>query len=162
MKCIVAVDSNWAIGNKGELLITIPADQKNFRNLTTDNVVILGRKTLAGFPGGKPLKNRVNIMLTKSENVSVEGATVVHSVEEALEEVKKYEGKEIFVIGGSTVYEQFLPYCDTAIVTMIEKGFVADSYFPNLDRDENWELKEESEEQTYFDVIYTYRTYVRK
>ena len=161
MNCIVAVDKNWAIGNKNELLISIPSDQKYFRQLTTGNVVILGRKTLAGFPGGRPLKNRVNIMLTKSEDVSVEGATVVNSVEAAIEEAKKYPEAEIFVIGGESVYRQFLPYCDKAYVTFIDREFAADTYFPNLEEDEEWEMTEESDEMTYFDSPFTFRVYER-
>jgi dihydrofolate reductase len=161
MNCIVAVDRNWAIGNKNELLISIPSDQKYFRELTTGNVVILGRKTLAGFPGGRPLKNRVNIMLTKSEDVSVEGATVVNSVEDAIEEAKKYPEAEIFVIGGESVYRQFLPYCDKAYVTFIDREFAADTYFPNLEEDDEWEMTEESDEMTYFDSPFTFRVYER-
>jgi len=161
MNCIVAVDKNWAIGNKNELLISIPSDQKYFRQLTTGNVVILGRKTLAGFPGGRPLKNRVNIMLTKSEDVSVEGATVVNSVEAAIEEAKKYPEAEIFVIGGESVYRQFLPYCDKAYVTFIDREFAADTFFPNLEEDEEWEMTEESDEMTYFDSPFTFRVYER-
>ena len=161
MNCIVAVDRKWAIGNKNELLISIPSDQKYFREMTTGNVVILGRKTLSGFPGGRPLKNRVNIMLTKSKGVSVEGATVVNSVEDAIEEAKKYPDTEIFVIGGESIYRQFLPYCDKAYVTFIDREFEADTYFPNLDADEEWELTKESEEQTYFDSPYTFRVYER-
>lgn len=162
MNCIVAVDSNWGIGYKNELLVSIPADMKLFREKTTGNVIIMGRKTLESFPNGLPLKNRVNIMLTKNGEASGNGEIVVHSVEEAIEEAKKYEDKEIYVIGGASIYEQFLPYVDKAYVTKIDHAYQADTYFPNLDRMEEWEMTEESDEQTYFDLIYTFAVYERK
>ncbi len=160
MKLIVAVDENWGIGFKNELLVRIPADQRFFRETTTGNVVVMGRKTLDSFPGGKPLKDRVNIVLTKENRESVNGEIIVHSVEETLEEVKKYD-EEIYIIGGETIYRQFLPYCDEAYVTKIEYKYEADAYFPNLDKDEEWEMVEESEEQTYFDILYTFTKYKR-
>ncbi len=162
MNCIVAVDENWGIGYKNELLVSIPADMKLFREKTTGNVIIMGRKTLESFPNGLPLKNRVNIMLTKSGEASGNGEIVVHSVEEAVAEVGKYEDKEVYVIGGASIYEQFLPYVDKAYVTKIDHAYQADTYFPNLDQNDEWEMTEESEEQTYFDLVYTFCVYERK
>ncbi len=162
MNCIVAVDENWGIGYKNELLVSIPADMKLFREKTTGNVIIMGRKTLESFPNGLPLKNRVNIMLTKSEETSGNGEIVVHSVEEAVAEAGKYEDKEVYVIGGASIYEQFLPYVDKAYVTKIDHAYQADTYFPNLDQNDEWEMTEESEEQTYFDLVYTFCVYERK
>ena len=160
MKLIVAVDANWGIGCKNELLVRIPSDQRFFRETTTGNVVVMGRKTLESFPGGKPLKDRVNIVLTKENRESVNGEIIVHSVEEALEEIKKYS-EEIYIIGGETVYRQFLPYCDEAYITKIEYSYEADAHFPNLDEDDEWEMVEESEEQTYFDLEYEFVRYER-
>ena len=108
------------------------------------------------------MKNRVNIVLTKNGKDSGNGEIIVRSVEEAIEEAAKYPEKEVYVIGGGSVYEQFLPYVDTAYVTKIDKAFDADTFFPNLDNDPEWEIAEESEEQTCFDLIFTYVTYVRK
>lgn len=159
---IVAVDRNWAIGNKGDLLLTIPADMKFFRETTTDNVVIMGRKTLESFPGGKPLINRVNIVVTKNKAYNMPGVIVVNDIESALNEGKKYSGKNIYVIGGGTIYEQMLPYCEEAHVTYIDYSYEADTFFPNLDQDENWYLEGESEEQTHFDVEFYFRRYLRK
>ena len=99
MNLIVAVDSNWAIGNKNELLIRIPNDMKHFREETAGNVVVLGRKTLETFPQGLPLKNRTNIILSKDKNYKVKDAIVVHSIEELMEELKKYDDIEIIVVG---------------------------------------------------------------
>jgi dihydrofolate reductase len=163
MKAIVAVDSNWAIGNKGKLLVSIPADQKdNFRAKTLDKTIIYGRKTLETFPQQIVLPKRRNIILSTKPDYTVRNAEVAHSKEEALRLVENENTDDVFIIGGATVYKEFLDVCDTAIVTFIDKEYEADAYFPNLDKDPEWELIDESEEQVYFDITYTYRTYVRK
>lgn len=162
MKLIAAVDQNWAIGNRDDLLVHIPEDQKNFRRITTGNVVVLGRKTLSGFPGGRPLKDRLNVILTKNPDFEAGGAVIVQSQEELFEQLKKYPSNEVYVIGGGTLYKMLEPYCDEAIITKIDYSYQADTYFPNLDEKENWELVEEGEEQTYFDLIYHFDTYRNK
>lgn len=161
MNLIVAVDKNWAIGLKNQLLVSIPADMKFFRETTTGKVVVMGRKTLESFPGGQPLKKRTNIVLTKDRNFQVKDAIVVHTVEEALEELKKYDDEDIYVIGGESVYRQLLPYCTVAHVTRIDHAYEADTYFPNLDEMEDWEVTGVSEEQTYFDLEYEFVRYER-
>ena len=162
MNIIVAADKNWGIGKDNKLLVSIPADMKFFRGTTTGNVVVMGRKTLESFPGGLPLKRRTNIVLTKDVNYQVKDAVLVHSVEELLEELKKYDSENVYVIGGDSVYRQLLPYCDIAHVTKIDYAYEADSYFPNLDEDPQWEVTASSEEQTYFDLEYTFVKYQRK
>lgn len=162
MNLIVAVDKNWAIGNKNQLLVRIPADQKFFRETTTGKIVVMGRKTLESFPNGLPLKNRTNIVLTSDRNYAVPGAVVVHSMDELHEELKKYPSEDIFVIGGETVYRQLLDECDTAHITKIDYAFEADTYFPNLDERNDWEITADSEEQTYFDLEYYFYKYERK
>lgn len=162
MNLIVAVDKNWAIGNKNKLLVSIPNDMKNFRKTTTGNVIIMGRKTLESFPQSQPLANRVNIVLTANPNYKVNGATIVHSLDALMEELKQYTEQEIYVIGGESIYRQLLPYCKKAIVTKIDEAYEADTYFPNLDDMEEWQIVEESEEQTYFDICYTFVTYEKK
>lgn len=161
MNLIVAVDENWAIGNKGELLVRIPNDQKMFRNETVGKVVVLGRKTMDTFPQKQPLAKRTNIILTKNRDYKVKDAMVVHSIEELLEELKNYNSEDIYIIGGDSIYRQMLPYCDVAHVTYIEETYAADSYFPNLEKDPDWEMTAESEEQTYFDITYYFRKYER-
>lgn len=161
MNLIVAVDKNWAIGKENKLLVSIPADMKMFRQETTGKVVILGRKTLETFPNGLPLKNRVNIIISRNKDYQVKGATVVHSVEEALEEVKKYPEDQVYCIGGDSIYKQFLPYCDVAHVTKIDFAYEADRYFPNLDEMPEWKITGASEEQTYFDLEYQFIRYER-
>ena len=162
MNLIVNVDTNWASGYKGKLLVSIPEDMKFFRSETTGKVVVLGRKTLATFPGGRPLKNRTNIILTRNEDFTVKDAVVCHSVEETLEELKKYPSEDIYIIGGDTIYRQFLPFCDVAHVTRTEHAYDADAWFPNLDEDPEWELTGQSEEKTYFDLEFTFWRYERK
>ncbi len=159
---IVAVDKNWGIGNKGDLLLSIPADMKFFKEVTTNNVVIMGRKTLESFPGQRPLPNRINIVITKNKEYKVKDAIIVSSVEEALKEAEKYQQKDVYVIGGGLIYEQMLPYCEEAHITYIDYSYEADTYFPNLDKMPEWSIEEESEEQTHFDVIYYFRKYVKK
>ena len=129
MNIIVAVDKNWAIGKDNKLLVSIPADMKMFRQETTGKVVVMGRKTLESFPNGLPLKNRTNIVLTGNKDYNVKDAIIVHTVEELLEEIKKYPSEEVYCIGGGSVYKQLLPYCDTAHVTKIDFAYEADSYF---------------------------------
>lgn len=162
MNLIVAVDQNWAIGFNNQLLVRIPEDQRFFRDETMGKVVIMGRSTLESFPAGQPLKNRVNIVITHKKDYKVKDATVVHSIEEALELVKDYETKDVYVIGGATIYKQMMQYCELAHVTKIEYSYQADTYFPNLDQDEEWEVTAESEERTYYDLEYRFIQYERK
>ncbi len=162
MNLIVAVDRNWAIGRGNELLIRIPNDMKHFREETTGKVVVLGRKTLETFPQGQPLKNRTNIILSGNPKLEVRDAKVVHDIEELLKLLGSYPTEDIYIIGGASVYKQLLPYCDRAHVTKIDHVYEADSYFPDLDKDEDWEITAESEEQTYFDIPYYFVCYERK
>ena len=161
MNLIVAVDKNWAIGLKGDLLVSIPQDMKFFRETTKGKVVAMGRKTLESFPNGLPLKNRVNIVLTSDKNYKVKDAIIVHSVEEMVAELQKYNEEDIFVIGGETVYRQLLPYCKKAYITKIDHAYHADTHFPNLDEDPAWEMTGISDEQTYFDLEYVFTIYER-
>lgn len=162
MNAIVAADKNWGIGYKNKLLISIPSDMKFFRQTTMNHVVVMGRKTLESFPNGLPLAKRTNIVLTRDRDYKVKGAILVHSEEELLEELKKYEEDDIFVIGGGSVYEMLLPYCKTVYVTKIDFAYQVDTYFPNLDEMPEWEMTEESEEQTCFDIEFAFTKYERK
>lgn len=159
MNAIVAVDSNWAIGNKGQLLISIPADMKMFRQETTGKVIVLGRKTIETFPNARPLPNRTNIILSTQKDYEVKDATVVHSVEELLEELKKYNTEDVYIIGGDSIYKQMIDYCDTVHVTKIDREYEADAYFPNLDQMPEWSITAESDEQVYFDTTYSFVKY---
>jgi len=162
MNLIVAVDKNWAIGLKNKLLVSIPEDMKFFRTETTGKVVVMGRKTLESFPNGMPLKNRTNIVLTGNKNYDAKGSLVFHTVEEVLEELKKYPTEDVYIIGGESIYRQFLPYCSVAHVTKINYAYEADAYFPNLDEMGEWEITGASGEKTYYNLEFEFLKYTRK
>ena len=162
MKAIVCVDKNWAIGADGKTLVSIPADLRWFRDKTMGHVVVMGRKTWNSLPNGRALDGRINIVLSRQKDFQAKGATVVHSRDELLEELKKYDLDDIFIIGGSQIYTLMVPYCDTLYVTKVNYAYQADTWFTNLDLVPEWKLVEESEEQTCFNIEYTFRTYERK
>ncbi len=159
MNLIAAVDKNWGIGLKGSLLVRIPSDMKNFRNRTIGNVIVLGRKTLEGFPNGQPLQGRTNIILSKNPDFTVRNGIVVHSKEELFKELKNYDNDSIYITGGGKIYEMLYPYCKNAFLTKIDYAYEADTYFPNLDKLPNWNITEESDEETCFSIEYNYVTY---
>lgn len=161
MNLIAAVDKNWGIGNHNQLLVSIPADMKFFRETTSGKVIVMGRKTLESFPNGLPLKNRVNIVLTHDKGYQAAGAVIVNTMEALREELKKYPSGDIYVIGGETIYRQLLDDCDVAHITKIDYAFEADAYFPNLDEMPEWKITADSEEQTYFDLEYYFCRYER-
>lgn len=159
MIAVLSADKNWAIGYKGELLVRIPNDMKMFRNLTTGNVIVMGRKTLESFPNAQPLPNRVNIVMTQNPDYEAKGCVIVHNTEELMEELKNYPDKQKYVVGGESIYRELLPYCEEAYVTRIDYEYQADRYFPNLDEMEDWELYEEGEEETFFSIEYYFNKY---
>ena len=139
MELIVAVYDDWGIGCCGTQPVALSADRKFFREQTRGAMVIVGRKTLGDFPGGKPLPNRVNVVLTRG-SVDMEGVVICHSPEEAVELAKTAD--RAMVIGGGSVYRQMLPFCDTAIITKVHTTTPCDTYFLNLDEDPQWKLTE--------------------
>ncbi|MCL2556291.1 MAG: dihydrofolate reductase [Firmicutes bacterium] len=141
MKIIVAVDKNWGIGCDNDLLFNLPLDMKHFKETTTGGTVIMGRKTLESLPNGQPLKNRDNIVLSRQD---IKGDfKLVNNTDELLKEIK---GKDnVFIIGGASVYEMLLPYCDEAIITKVDSAAKADCFFPNLDKHENFGLSSETD-----------------
>lgn len=139
MKLIVAVYDHWGIGRNGTQPIALTADRKFFREQTKGALVIAGRKTIEDFPGKKPLPGRVNICLTRG-NGDFPGFTVCHTPEEALALAR--EGVNAFVIGGGSIYRQFMPFCDTAIVTRVHCSPECDTFFPDLDRAPDWYIAE--------------------
>lgn len=152
MKAIVAVDENWAIGNQGELLVSIPEDQKGvFRAHTLDHTVVFGRKTLETFPKQMLLPRRKNLIMSRNSSFAKEGAEIIHSNEALFAYSKAHPDEEIFVIGGAEVYRGLIEFCDEAIVTRIHHSFAADAYFPKLCDDTAWSLKERT--ATQYSVI---------
>ena len=161
MNIVVAVDENGGIGYQGDLLVSIPLDHQRFRKQTINKVVVMGRKTLESLQQGQPLGQRDNIILSADPAYRCRHAEVAHSMDEALKLLEKYPSEDIYIIGGESVYRQFLPYVDTIYMTKIDYAYHADAYFPKLDPEE-WEETECSDEQTYFDLIYYFVRYDRK
>ncbi len=163
MIAIAAVDRNWAIGNKGQLLISLPEDQKGvFKKYTAGHTVVFGRKTLETFPGQRLLPNRVNVILSRNFDFEKEGAVILHSVDE-LQDFLALSADEVYLIGGASMYNSLIGLCDKAIITSIRAEFEADCYFPDLDKDPDWELEfEEDPVMSEKDVEFTVRHYKRK
>lgn len=158
MKAIVAVDEAWAIGKNGRLLCPIKADLKRFKALTLGHPVILGRKTLATFPGGRPLKGRRNLILSRTPDLRMEGGEVYPDLETLLAQAPA----DSIVIGGESVYRALLDKCDTVYVTRIMLTVEgADAFFPDLDADLDWYAAEESPAEEENGVQFRYVTYRR-
>ena len=159
MDVIAAVDQNWAIGKGGDQLCYLPADLKRFQALTTGHPVILGRKTLATFPGGRPLKNRRNLILSRDPAFAPEGAEVFRE----LDSLRAAAPADSFVIGGESVYRALLGWCGTAYITKIGRAWEgADAFFPNLDDDPAWFVAEEGEPLEHEGIPFRYVTYKRR
>ena len=156
MEAIVAVYSDWGIGSDGTQPVVLKADRAHFRDLTMGAAVIVGRKTLEDFPGGRPLKGRHNIVVSR-QDISIEGAELVHSTEEALAAAARHE--RCLVIGGASVYRQFLPYVDTVHVTKIDLAPMSDSFFPDLDASDDWRRLEQEQWQTEDGLAFCFVTY---
>lgn len=159
MDAIVAVYSDWGIGDGGTQPVVLKADRRHFRCLTDGSAVIVGRKTLEDFPGGKPLANRFNIVVSR-QGINVDGALVVHSTGEALDAAEDFE--QCFVIGGASVYMQFFNYLERVYVTKIDIEPPSDSFFPNLDRNPEWECVAEEPWDEENGIRYCFCTYERK
>lgn len=159
ISAIVAVDNNWGIGFNGDLLEHIPEDLRRFKELTFNKVVIMGRKTWDSLPK-KPLPNRLNLVITRQGRF-IDEMTVFLSLEEIISRLNHLDNEDHwFIIGGGEIYKTLLPFCDNVYVTKIFKTYdKVDTYFPNLDNDPNWEIKEQSEVKTYKDIQYQFQLY---
>ncbi len=155
MDIIVSVDESWGIGKDGDQLIYISADLKRFKALTMGHPLILGRKTLATFPGGKPLKGRQNLILSRNPDFAPEGAEVYQDLDTLLSAA----APDAFVLGGASVYSALLDRCERAYVTKIHAAWNADCWFPNLDEDPTWSIVEEEAPQEENGVVFHYVTY---
>ena len=159
MELIVAVYDDWGIGRDGTQPVALSADRKFFRETTRGAMVIAGRRTIADFPGQKPLPGRVNVALTR-QNIQIPGFTVCHSPAEAMALAKTAE--RAMVIGGGSVYQQMLPYCDTAYITKVHTIPESDTFFPNLDADPDWTLAEKMLSGEENGIAYEMLRYTRK
>ena len=160
MIAIVAVDKNWGIGKDGEQLIYIPEDLKRFKAFTTGNAIILGRKTMYTFPGSKPLKNRRNMILSRTPDFAPEGGEVYPDLDSLMAQVT--DPDNTYVVGGAMVYNTMIGQCDKAYITKIDAEYPADCWFPDLDTDPAWEVEWEGEWQEAEGVRYRYVNYKRK
>ncbi len=160
MTAVVLVDSRWGIGCDGKQNVFIKEDLQRFKEITQGHTVLLGRKTLATFPQGKPLPKRRNVILSTQTWQVGEGGEVVADIPTALASIAPQE--KVFVIGGASVYQAMLPYCQKVLVTKVQKEFPADCFFPNLDQEEAWEKTEEGDLQEEGALFYQYVTYERK
>lgn len=136
MIAILHADKDWGIGKRNGLMFSLPKDMKFFRDTTSGNVVVMGYNTLLSFPGSKPLKNRINVVLCE-EGIEIEDCICVHNLDSLFEEVRKYEKDKVFVIGGASVYKTLLPYCEKVFLTKVNAEGGADVFFPNLDKSED-------------------------
>jgi dihydrofolate reductase len=161
LKTIVAVDNNWGIGKDGGLLVNLPGDLKYFKEQTLGKVVVMGRTTFESLPGKKPLKDRVNIVLSRNEEFAP-GCIKCRSMGELFKALEAYDMEDVFIIGGADIYRQFLPYCSSHLVTKIHGVYEADKYFENLDLRNDMELVSTSEPVTENGVSYQFTEYRRK
>lgn len=162
MNIIVAVDKNWGIGYKGNLLTHLPEDLKFFKEKTSDKIVVMGRKTLESLPNGKPLANRINIVLTKDKSYECDGTVICYSFEELYKTINKYDSDDVFIIGGAQIYNLLLNKCKKAYITKIYKEFNADTYLDNIDKLEQWNLINKSEIKDYNNIYYSFCEYIHK
>lgn len=143
IRAIVHADKEWGIGKDNDMMFSLPKDMKFFRETTLGNTVVMGGNTLRSFPNGKPLKNRVNIVLSRGQ--IRDDCIIVRSYDELFSLLKTRENEEIYIIGGGEIYKTLLPYCDEALVTKVDAVGGATVFFPNLDKDENFVCVYESE-----------------
>lgn len=158
MDAVVAVYSDWGIGCTGTQPVVIPEDRKYFARLTRGAAVIVGRKTLEDFPGGRSLPNRVNIVLTR-RNMEMDGVVVAHSAADALAEAQNYD--KVFVIGGESVYLTLFPHIDRVYVTKVDDAPHSDAFFPNLDEDAGWRCTDAGEPKESGGTAYRFCVYER-
>ena len=162
MNAILCADNNWAIGYRGKLLCHLKEDMIFFRGCTLGKTVVMGRKTLESLPGGRPLKDRRNIVLTRNEDYEApEGVEVVHSLEE-LEQIVDVESPDVFSIGGAEIYAQLFKYYKNVYVTKVYRAFEADRYFRDLDVDDDFRVVEQSKIREENGLRYRFLIYEKK
>ncbi len=158
MKAIVAVDKVWGIGKNNDLLFSLKKDMDYFKEKTMNKIVVMGSNTLKSFPGGKPLKNRINIVLYPGGEQR-DDCIVVQSMQELSVVLKKYPTDDVFIIGGAMFYRTMLPYCSTVYVTKVDAEGGATVFFENLDMLPEWKCASESETQTENGLSFRFTVY---
>lgn len=161
MNTIVSVDKNWGIGYNGDLLFHVSEDMRYFKSMTIGKVVIMGENTFYSLPNQKPLKDRVNIVLSDKAGLKIDEVTVCNSLNELLKEIEKYDTNEVFVVGGQAIYELMLPYCKVAYITQFYAEKTADKHFPNLAENNEWQLISRSDPLESNGIKFTFDKYER-
>lgn len=162
MNILVARNEDWGIGYRGTQSIIIPADRRQFRDMTYGSTIVTGRTTLFDFPGGRPLKGRRNIVLSRDTGLFIDGAAVMHSPEELMHDITALSLEPVFVVGGAIVFELLLPYCEYAFVTHIRAAPLSDTFFPNLDKHPNWILEDKGLTNVYKEYTYSFDRYANQ
>ena len=162
MKLIVAVDACWGIGRENNLLFSVPEDKTFFRKKTTGKIIVMGCRTLMSLPNAAPLKNRTNIVLTTHRDMEAQGALMCNSIGHLNRLLSAYESDDVYVIGGHSVYEQLYNCCDEAYVTKIDADGCADRFFPDIDRQAHWVLKEQSDKKLDGGLAFNFCLYENK
>ena len=157
MNLIACADENWGIGFENRLLVHIPEDMRFFRDMTLRSVVVMGRKTLESLPGGRPLEGRRNLVLTRNPSYQAVGVQTAPGIQALMQELSFCESKNIYVIGGASIYRQMLDFCDTAYITKVARAYQADAFLPNLDVQGGWRLAASSGAQFSPDAGVEYR-----
>ena len=160
MQAILHCDRNWGIGKKNDLMFRLPKDMKFFRSTTSGKVVVMGSNTLLSFPGGKPLKNRTNIVLWPGgdrKRAEEDGFVMVESLSDLFAEIARYPSEDVFVIGGAMMYHTMLPYCSRVLLTKVDADGGAEVFFDNLDKLDNWSMTQcsEPEEDNGYTIRFT-------
>lgn len=159
MNLISSADINWGIGKNNELLFRVREDMAYFKEKTIGKVVVMGHNTFLSLPGQRPLAERTNIVLSTKENFHVDGVIVCKNEVELFKELEKYDTEDIFIIGGASVYEQFLGFCDFAYITQFHSDGNAEKFLPRIDKDNNWKLISQSEEHECNGIKFTFNIY---
>ena len=162
MNMIVTADDNWAIGNRGRRLVSIPSDNRFVQEETQGKVVVLGRRALADLPHRQLLPDRTNLVLTSDPTCRIRGAETLPDLAHLLQKLQAFPSEDVYVLGGESTFRQLLPYCDLIHVTKLHHHYQADAWFPNLDELDEWVITGDSEEQTYFDLEYHFFRYERR
>ena len=162
MNLIVAADRNWGIGKNGGLLCHLPGDLRYFKEKTGGKVVVMGRSTLESLPGGMPLPNRTNIVITRQQDFEKDGCITVHSISELKENIKKYDKDDVMIIGGASIYNALMEECDKLYITKILADFDADVFIKNVDELKAFKMTEDSPETEENGIRYHFTVYERE
>jgi dihydrofolate reductase len=161
MNTIVSVDTNWGIGRNNDLLFHVTEDMQYFKSMTIGKIVIMGENTFYSLPNQKPLKDRINIVLSDKKDLQIDDVTVCNSLDELLKYIEIFNTNDIFIVGGQAIYELMLPYCSVAYVTQFYAEKPADKHFPNLAESPEWQLAERSDPVESKGLIFTFDKYER-